>query len=501
MYIIRNFKDLTNSNLVNNEITIFCWVQSIRIHKKVVFLTLHNNYISLQAVIKDNETMILCEKIPKESCIKVIGILKLRTSNNVNIEQELGKLEIIVNKIHLINACELDIHNDNSNYNIKCKYRFLDIRKKSVFQWIKFRSDLFKFVRDFMNKLDFIEIQTPIISKKTIGGSNQYIVLSQNHINKVFGLPQSPQIFKQMLMHGIINYFQIAPCFRDEESRESRLPMEFYQLDLEQAHIENFHEIINLIDKIMYEIIKEFGIIKNIKYKVCTYYEAIRIYGTDKVDLRLEELNLKYNHNNIVIDYKQEIFEYLKTLGYKLENKNNRITIYYNDIELIYTIISQFIEVDYLSYCWITEFPMFEYDKNNQLQFGHNPFSKPINPDENIYHKILSHQGDLIINGIEIGGGSLRNTDYNNLIKMFSFTGVNEKDTRDNFQYFLDALRGGIPNHGGFAIGLERLCAILTKRTQLRDFVAFPVLQSGYDIMTESPVIISKTELKKYFTL
>ena len=507
MYHINDFLLLQNDNYINKTINLFCWISNVRIHKNIIFLVLRNNNIELQAITKEKVIVNNILDITKESYIEVTGILQKRSESNINKNQYLGHIEMIITNVKIINACkklDLDIaKSDKDNYNIKCSYRYLDLRNNIVKQNILFRSTVIRVIREKMSEHGFIEIQTPLFTKNSVEGANSYLVISSKFPGYVYALVQSPQIYKQLIMcSGINKYFQIAPCFRDEDSRQNRLPSEFYQLDIELCHINNEEEIILLVDKIIIALIKQYGYTDKILYQKISYKDAMKIYGCDKVDMRIiKELDLEYKDNIIEIKFNNEINNYFNELQYKCEvnKEKTKLKIYVNpnNIENTYSLLSKFIQCDYISYCWINDFPMFEYDKIGNLKFKHNPFAKPINPDDNV-DQIISKQYDIIINGQEIGGGSIRNIDYKLFIKMWAKIGYTEQQIDNNFHYFINAMQSGMPYHGGIAVGIERLCCLLKNNNNIRDFVCFPMLQNGYDIMMGSPLYLDKNQSIKY---
>ena len=506
MILIKDFKLLNNNIYLLQNIQILCWIYNIRIHKNIIFLVLRNNHIYLQAVINDEKLIILySNQLKKESYIMVYGVLQNRDEKNIKSDQYLGYIEILINKIDIISVCnELLINISRSHKDsdlLRNKYRYLDLRNDITYNDIVFKSQLISFIRNLFTLENFIEIQTPIITASSPEGANDYLVLSTKFPKKVYALPQSPQLYKQLLMCGDIHkYFQIAPCFRDESARQNRLPTDFYQLDFEICHTLKIEEIIEFTDNIIKQLIVKYGYCKNIQYHIMTYKEAISIYGDDKIDMRLiQQFNLKYIDDYLEFDYVKEIYLKLKKINCKFKKVNNKILVYFNKEtkEEIYTLLRQHVDVDYISYCWIYEYPMYEYDIMGNLVFGHNPFAKPIEIFDDI-SKIKSYQYDLIINGEEIGSGALRNTDLDMLIQMFENIGYTKTEVLKQFTSLTDAMTKGMPYHGGFAIGIERLCCILKNNYLARNFIAFPFQQNGTDILLNAPVDLNDTKCKQY---
>ena len=506
---INDFKSILNIE-ENTKITAYCWIYNIRIHKNISFIVLRNNRIFLQAIAqpdKISETYI--STLTKESYICIEGIVKYREEKNFNNEQLLGKIELVITRIETINVCynnKVDISRiDKDDPAIRYKYRYLDLRNNKSMNYLLFKSELIYEVRKIMYNNDFKEINTPIITSNSMEGANVYLVLSRKFPGCAYSLPQSPQIYKQLLMcAGMLKYFQIAPCFRDESARQNRIPTDFYQIDIEMCNVTEKSQVTNYIDSLMKQVIEKFGQIKKIESRNFTYQEAIEMYGYDKVDIRVvNELDLKYVKGKLRINFNQAFYD--KIIELNLQNFiekdviNNFLFIEVNDKnrEEIYTSLSNSIVCDYISYCWITDYPAYCYNNMGELKFNQNPFAKPIDPDVSTQDMKI-HQYDLIINGEEIGGGSLRNTDYNVFIKMFKNIGYTEQQIYDEFSYFIDALRSGMPYHGGIAIGIERLCCLLANHNLIRDFIAFPFQQNGYDNMMDSPRKTSESEINYY---
>jgi len=317
------------------------------------------------------------------------------------------------------------------------------------------RSKIIKFIRDFMHNRDFIEVETPVISKSTPEGARDYLIPSRVFTGKFYALPQSPQQYKQLLMvAGIEKYFQIAKCFRDEDTRGDRQP-EFTQLDIEMSFVSQ-EEILNLIEELYIEVVKNFypnKKIKQIPFPRLNYKEVMEKYNSDKPDLR--------------------------------DDKNNP---------------------DELAFAFVVNFPMFEWkEKENRWDAVHHPFTRPQVKDKEEFlekfnedpSQILAYQYDLVLNGYEVGGGSLRTTDADLLFEVFKVMGNKPEEIESKFKQILEAFRYGVPPHGGIASGLDRVLAILENEPNIREVIAFPKTGDGYDPLMDSPSEVSDEQLKE----
>ena len=461
-------KDLKDS--VGKEVIIAGWVDVRRDQGKMVFFDMRDMTGLVQCVALPPpaggpvEAIEKAKEIRPEWVLKINGIVNKRPEKNINKEVLNGDLELEVTGIEVLNKAEtpeIDVTTDGHEIGEehRLKYRYLDLRRDRMQKNIRNRHKVVKFIRDFLDKENFIEVETPILTKSTPEGARDYIVPSRLWQGKFYALPQSPQQYKQLLMAGgIERYFQIAKCMRDEDTRGDRQP-EFTQLDLEMSFVER-EDVMEINEKLLINIIKNLypeKEIQEVPFPKISYKEAMDKYGIDRPDLR--------------------------------KDKNNP---------------------NLLAFCWIIDFPFFERtDKSDNPQaegewtFTHNPFSRPKNEDmEKLLNKkdiggILTTQYDVVLNGLEIGGGSIRNHQYEALQKVFEIMGHKTEDIEKNFSHMLNAFKTGTPPHGGIAWGLDRFIMLLQGEPNIREVIAFPKTGEGKDLMMNSPAPISEKQLKE----
>lgn len=445
---------------VGKSIKLCGWVNAVRAHGKVLFIDLRDKTGTCQIVFTpgDKKLYETAEKLRPEWVVSIEGMCQERPEGMQNEKIETGRIEILAAGLQILNESKtppFEIAEDSKKIKeeVRMKYRYLDLRTKRMKNNIILRHKVIKFIRDFMDEQGFIEIQTPMLTKSTPEGSRDYIVPSRLHPGQFYALPQSPQQFKQLLMvAGIEKYFQIAKCLRDEDTRGDRQP-EHTQLDVEMAFIEQ-EDIIAMSEQLLIKIVKKFypeKTIQEIPFPRMTYKTAVEKYGTDKPDLR----------------------------------KNT------NDPKL-------------LAFVWVIDFPFFEKDeKTKKWTFTHNPFSAPkqefmqdLLEKKNIKN-ILTTQYDVVLNGTEIGGGSIRNHKPEALEKVFEIMGYKTKEIKEKFGHMLEALSFGAPPHGGIAWGLDRLIMLLANEESIREVIAFPKTGDGRDLMMQAPSEVTKEQLKE----
>ncbi|KKQ74642.1 MAG: Aspartyl-tRNA synthetase [Berkelbacteria bacterium GW2011_GWB1_38_5] len=439
---------------LDKEVTLFGWVSARRDHGKIIFIDLRDRW-GITQIVFDDKTYETASKLSAEDVIKVFGTVKKRPEGLVNPKILSGKVEIQAKNLEILAESitpPFEI-NDTSKISedLRMKYRYLDLRSDRMKNNLKIRSDIIKFIRDRLISEDFLEIETPLLTKSTPEGARDYLVPSRLHAGKFYALPQSPQQFKQLLMvSGVEKYFQIARCLRDEDPRGDRQP-EHTQLDMELSFVSQ-KDVMEISEVLVKEIIKEFCPKKNIQtgsFPVLTYKDAISKYQTDRPDLR--------------------------------KNKNNP---------------------DELAFCWIIDFPFFEKDKEEKWTFTHNPFSDPMPEDK---EKILNGeiegirttQYDLVLNGEEIGGGSIRSHKTEVLSKVFEILGYEKETINDRFGHMLEAFKYGVPPHGGIAWGLDRLIMIIQNEPSIREVIAFPKTGDGRDLLMNAPSNVDESQLKE----
>ena len=427
------------------------WVDTIREHGKVIFLDIRDLSGILQTVTiaKDKEIFEKAKKLTKESCVEINGKVNLRPEGAVNEKISAGKIEIFIENLEIITLCpqlpfELDLAGVNED--VRLKYRFLDLRRKEMQKKMIIRSTVNKVMREYLDSQGFHEFETPILAKSTPEGSRDYLVPSRIDPGKFWALPQSPQLFKQLLMvAGFERYYQIARCMRDEDLRKDRQP-EFTQLDVEMSFV-NQDDILELMEGLLKKIWKD---VLNIEIKTpfprMTYQEAMKKYNSDKPDLR--------------------------------KDKNNPLEY---------------------SFLWVVDFPSFEYSQEDKKFVAtHHPFTMPNLEDfEKDPTKARSQAYDIVLNGVEIGGGSIRIHDSAVQEKVFEILGIGKEEQQKKFGFLLDALRYGAPPHGGIALGLDRLMQFITNSESIREVIAFPKNSEGRDVMLNAPSEVSEKQLKE----
>jgi aspartyl-tRNA synthetase len=509
-------------------ISISGWVNTMRKHDKVIFCDLRDETGILQIIIKKTNDKLfqIAKSLSSEDVISVSGIVKERNPNQYR-EGISGHIELDCHTIDILSKCETSLPfliSNNSldnhlNENVCLKYRCHYLRTSFMQHNIRFQSDLLHMIREHLKKLNFVDIPTPLLAKSTPEGARDFLVFNSRYEpGKAYALPQSPQLFKQMLVvAGFEKYYQIATCFRDEDLRSIRQP-EFRQLDLECAFAKK-EDIQNLIENLIKEIFLFAG--KKLEpFLVMTYQEALRQFGTDKPDLRnplkitetfssyliVTELSKEYIENRINENLSWSFQYELKTYGNQTFICS--ITKTEHDLLSLGRIIKFLIkekELGHLYYpLWVTDFPMFipEIQPNGTqiITAGHHPFTK-VNHKQisefNNYTTGLSY--DLVINGIEIGGGSEREIRIPFLLETFKRIGYTEEQVYRDFGFFLDNLLIGVPPHAGIAIGLERLFMQLLSLENIRDIIPFPKTQTGRCLFTQSPVEPSDEQMKLLF--
>jgi aspartyl-tRNA synthetase len=448
------------SKHIGEEVKLLGWVNIRRDHGKLIFFDLRDVDGLVQVVVipsSSQEAYKVAQDIRPEFVVEVVGKVNKRPEGTINKGLESGTVELEAKEIAILNTSEtpaFDVTTDGNELGeeLRLKYRYLDLRRPRMQANIRMRHKVVKGIRDYLDKEEFIEVETPVLTKSTPEGARDYVVPSRLDKGKFYALPQSPQQYKQLLMvAGVEKYFQIARCFRDEDTRADRQP-EFTQLDLEMSFVAR-EDVMELNEKLLIHLAKTFypeKKIQEIPFPRLSYKEAMEKYHTDRPDLRRDK-----------------------------EDPN------------------------LLAFCWVIDFPFFEKAEDGSWTFTHNPFSSP-KPEhmENLLKKeniaeILTTQYDIVLNGFEIGGGSIRNHSAQALQKVFEIMGYEEKTIQANFGHMLKALAFGAPPHGGIAWGLDRLVALLQNETTIREVIAFAKTGEGRDLMMESPSVISDKQLRE----
>ena len=441
-----------NAKQINAEVALCGWVSARRDHGKIIFVDLRDRYGITQIVFAPGSAAYeKAKELGGEYVILICGKVNPRPKGTQNPKLPTGEIEVLAEQLSILNTCAslpFEIKEEASaSSDIRLKYRYLDMRRKKVFENLSLRGKIYRLMRNFLGNEGFIEVETPLLTKSTPEGARDFLVPSRLLPGQFYALPQSPQLFKQILMvGGFDRYFQIARCFRDEDLRADRQP-EFTQLDLEMAFVDP-EDIFDLIERLMQQVFQEiFKLRLALPFARIKFEEAIERYQTDKPDLRKEKSAKEF------------------------------------------------------SFAWITDFPLFKYDaQEKRWASEHHPFTAPANQDLALsgsyqQHKALAY--DLVLNGAEIGSGSIRIHQLGLQEKIFQIIGISPQEAEARFGFFLRALRYGAPPHGGFALGLDRLTSILAGEETIREVIAFPKTQSGFCLLTESPSAVGGQQLEE----
>lgn len=435
---------------IDSEVSLKGWVHTVRDMGQIAFIELRDHTGTLQIVVDDVSAL---PKLGNEYVVSVTGTIRKRGERYINKKIPTGSVEMGLAKIEVINeSVELpfEIKKDTSDVNeeLRLKYRYLDLRSARMAGNLRLRHRVIKFMRDFLDKEGFIEVETPMLTKGTPEGAREFLVPSRLHPEEFYVLPQSPQQFKQLLMvGGIGRYFQIARCMRDEDQRGDRQP-EFTQLDLEMSFVSQ-EDILDLNERLMTELVERITPEKNltVPFTRMTYAESMEKYGTDKPDLR--------------------------------KDKNNPSE---------------------LAFAWITDFPMFEKTEEGGITAMHHPFTSPKAEDIDLLTsdplKVRADCYDLVLNGYEISSGSIRIHDSKLQKTIFRTLGLSDDEIQTKFGHMIEAFGFGAPPHGGMAPGIDRLVMILAGEPNIREVMAFPKTGDARDPLTGAPSVVSAAALK-----
>ena len=564
---------------INQEVRLSGWVHRKRDHGGLLFIDLRDHFGLTQLVFDpDSAAFQEAEKVRNESVITINGKVVQRSDDTINKALPTGKIEVYVDTLEVIGSSDdipLPVFGEpDYPEEIRLKYRFLDLRRETLHKNIILRSEIINFIRSKMIENDFLEIQTPIMTASSPEGARDYLVPSRVHQGKFYALPQAPQQFKQLLMtSGFDKYFQIAPCFRDEDARADRSPGEFYQLDIEMSFV-NQEDIFESVEPLLRDVFEKFSenMAVNKKFPRISYAESIQKYGTDKPDLRVEiELD---DITEVFVDSGFKIFadqisknEKIKVwaipsktggsrafcdkmnkwaieegqpgLGYiffkdgkgsgpiaknigdeKTELIKNKFSL--DDGDSIFFVCGipnnfldfisrarvkignelELIKKDSFEFCWIVDFPMFEYNEElKKIDFSHNPFSMPQGGLESLENmdplEIKAFQYDIVCNGVELSSGAIRNHRQDILLKAFEIAGYNIDEIKKRFGAMYDAFGYGAPPHGGIAPGIDRIVMLIAGVENIREVIAFPMNQQAQDLMMNAPSEISSDQLKE----
>lgn len=569
--------DLSKTQLGDN-VTINGWVSANRDLGGIVFVEVRDRSGIMQVVAdpsKNPQAHAALSGLKSEDVVSITGPVSLRPTETVNPKLSTGEVEIYPDVVEILNRSKtppfaMDEETDNVDEFLRLKYRYLDLRRDSMRKNLELRHNIIQTIRQFLNERRFLEVETPILIKTTPEGARDYLVPSRVHPGKCFALPQSPQIFKQLLMvGGFERYYQVARCFRDEDLRADRQP-EFTQLDLEMSFIEQ-DDILSLLENLLVEVFAVANVKISAPFRRITWKEAMDRYGSDKPDLRfgLEFVDLtetfaasefgafrkpvdeggvvkalrvegaaSYSRkelDDLQVEAKRYGAKGLAYIVYSEEGPKSPILKYLSDAEqqaivqktgaktgdVVFfmadrfipacTVLGRFrlhfaekhnlIDKDRHEILWVTDFPLFERTDDGGLSSNHHPFTSP-HPDDLAYldsqpEKARSLGYDVAYNGTEIGGGSIRIHQADLQAKIFKLLGLTDEQAHEKFGFLLDAFQYGTPPHGGIALGIDRICAMLAGCDSIRDVIAFPKTNQAIDPMTDAPAKVDEPQLKE----
>ena len=557
---------------VGKKVRIAGWVETIRDFGGLVFLDIRDMYGITQVVTSGKtEDVDFASHIPIESTVTVYGTVRKRDEETINTKIKTGLVEIRIEEIKVLGKRTKNLpfevnENQEVREDLRLQYRFLDLRSERLKNNLKLRASVIQFLRTQMIEQGFLEVQTPILTSSSPEGARDYLVPSRLHPGKFYALPQAPQQFKQLLMvSGIDKYFQIAPCFRDEDARADRAPGEFYQLDMEMSFATQ-EDVFQVVEPVIYNTFKKFSDkqISEAPFKRITYKEAMVKYGSDKPDLRnplfIIDLSEFFNkctfkpfinrtvraikvNGHMSKGFHEKMLNYAMSIGMgglgylevqedmtfkgpidkfipeELKKKlleiadlqKNDTIFFIADNEKRATELAgqirtelgkrlNLIDNNKFEFCWIVDFPMFEMDEHDKIQFSHNPFSMPQGGLDALENQnpldILAYQYDLVCNGIELSSGAVRNHDISIMVKAFEMAGYTEEEVKTKFGALYTAFQFGAPPHAGIAPGVDRMLMLLTDSDSIKEVIAFPLNSKTEDLMMGAPGNVNKDQLR-----
>lgn len=566
--------DLSTKN-IGEEVRLCGWANSYRDHGGIIFIDLRDRSGLIQLVCdpKDSQKAHqIAESVRNEFVLIARGKVRARGEGLTNAKLKTGEIEVVVDELIVENESPtppFEIGDENVNEELRLKYRFLDLRNPKLYANFALRSKACIAARNSLANMGFLEVETPILTKATPEGARDYLVPSRVHQGEFYALPQSPQLFKQLLMcAGFDRYFQIAKCFRDEDLRADRQP-EFTQIDVEMSFCEQ-KDIMQVAETFLKDIFKACGKDISTPFRIMQYSEAMEKYGSDKPDLRfklefIDVIDIFSRSNNeifanIAKDSKKNrikalrvpkgdtIFskrqmqgfeEFVRKFGAQglafiqvkedglkgplckfftqddLDELSKRCELETGDVvffgagakKVVLDYMGRFriflaqtlgiIDENALEFLWVVDFPMFEENDDGSYSAMHHPFTMPKNVDEPNIEDISSVAYDVVLNGVELGGGSVRIHKKEIQQKVFKLLKIDENEQRAKFGFLLDALSFGAPPHGGIAIGLDRLIMLVSGALSIREVIAFPKTQRAQCLMTEAPASVSSEQLRE----
>jgi len=561
-----------NIDDVGRQVVLNGWVNRRRDHGGLIFVDLRDRTGIVQLVFDpkhNNDSFELAQQLKNEWVIGIKGKINKRPEGSENLKIPTGEIEILVDKLTVFSRSNILPFNVNEEEDVdeytRLRYRFLDLRRPRLQKNIELRHRVSQIVRKYLSDSGFWEVETPMLTRSTPEGARDYLVPSRVHKGKFYALPQSPQLFKQMLMvSGIDRYFQIARCFRDEDLRADRQP-EFTQIDLEASFIDE-EDIFSIIEGLMYSIFKgALDIELTLPFPRMSYREAYTRFGTDRPDIRydtelydvsdvLNKISFPPFQDKEVIAIRvssrgnitrkgiDELTDSARALGAKglawlslqdeprgpfskflnghildrlktitNSDKGDLLLFIADEPGIARVTMGRFrLEINrrffqpntQYAFLWIVDFPLFSFNKDeNRIEAEHHPFTSP--KDEDIYLleteplKVRANAYDLVLNGVELGSGSIRNSDPEMQKRVFSILGIDEADAYKKFGFLLEALSYGAPPHGGMALGLDRIVAIMAGEESIREVLAFPKTQNAFCPLTEAPSDVDENQLKE----
>ncbi|MBP7250613.1 MAG: aspartate--tRNA ligase [Aliarcobacter sp.] len=569
-----HYNTSVKENLIGQKVTVAGWVNSRRDHGGIIFIDLRDKSGLVQLVADPQDckdALIVAETVRDEYVLIATGTVRARGEGLENPNLETGKIEIILENLIIENrskAMPFDINDEKVNDEIKLRNRFLELRSKKSFDIFQLRSKATIQARNTLDELGFLDVETPILTKSTPEGARDYLVPSRVHAGEFYALPQSPQLFKQLLMvAGFDRYFQIAKCFRDEDLRADRQP-EFTQIDVEMSFCTQ-EDVIAVAEKLIYDIFTKCGKKIPSSFRRMKYSEAMESYGSDKPDLRFDmplidvidifEKSTNEIFTDIAKDKKNNRIKALrcpngdnifskrqmkgfedyvrkfgaKGLGYfqmKEDGLKGPLTKFFSEADLeeivkvtnlevgdvvffgagdkktVWDYMGRFrlflanemniIPADTYEFLWVVDFPMFEVE-DGRTKALHHPFTMPKDLNKEDLEEIESIAYDIVLNGTEMGGGSIRIHKEEIQSKVFELMGISQEEAKEKFGFLLDALQYGAPSHGGFALGLDRMIMLLAGTDSIRDVIAFPKTQKAQCLLTQAPSSVDEAQLKE----